>query len=145
MHIISPRAVSPLVIAGCIAVMSLGGTTSPAGATCRPSIPIPKTGDTAATYVFTYVACAKGTYVFTLVYLDGSPQKTHKRGDTRGRRTIKVTAVGRHTLKWSGSAGSGRYRGSMKLPSGKKVSSNGTLTVVCSRERKADSKDFPDC
>jgi hypothetical protein len=145
MHIISPRALAPLVIAGCIAVMSLGGTTSPAAAACKPRLSIPKKGDTGAAYVFKYVACAKGTYVFTLVYLDGSPQKTHKRGDTRSRRTIKVTAVGRHTLTWSGSAGSGRYRGSMKLPSGKKISSNGTLTVVCSPSRKADPKDFPNC
>ena len=139
------RPVPVLVVAGCIAALSLGGSSSPAAAACKPRLSIPKTGGTGAAYTFRFVACAKGKHVFTLVYLDGSPGKKLKRGMTRGTRTITVRSVGAQKFLWSGSASVGRYRGSMKLPSGTKVSSTGTLRVVCSAGRKADPENFPEC
>jgi len=139
------RSVAVLVVAGCVAALSLGGASSPASAACKPRLSIPKQGDTGAPYTFRYVACAKGKHVFTLVYLDGSPGKKLKRGMTRGTRTITVRSAGSHSFRWNGSASVGRYRGSMKRPDGKKVSSTGTLRVVCSAGRKADPENFPEC
>lgn len=145
MHTSLRRSVPVLIAASCIAALSPGGASSPASAACKPRLSIPKQGDAGAAYTFKYVACAKGKHVFTLVYLDGSPGKKLKRGMTRGTRTITVRSVGSHSFLWSGSASVGRYRGSMKLPNGTKVSSTGTLAVVCSAGRRADPENFPEC
>jgi len=124
-----------LLIAGCLAVISL---SSSATAACTPKVSAPARGEQGRLLPITYTTCAKGSHRFQLIYLSGSTVK-RERGSSAGQRTVKVKSVGKHTYDWVlGSIGRARYRVTMKLPNAKTVRSRHSVLIVCSAARKAD-------
>jgi hypothetical protein len=123
------------VAAGCLTAISLSSTAS---AACTPKVSAPAQGQQGRLLPISYVACAKGSHRFQLVYLSGSTVKREP-GASAGHRTVKVKATGKHTYKWGlGSIARARYRVTMTTPSGKRVKSRHTVLIVCSPERAAD-------
>lgn len=123
------------VVAGCLTAISLSSTAS---ASCTPKVSAPAQGQQGKLLPIAYVACAKGSHRFQLIYLSGSTVMREP-GASAGHRTVKVKATGNHTYKWVlGSIGRARYRVTMTTPNGKRVKSRHSVLIVCSPERKAD-------
>jgi hypothetical protein len=126
------------VVAGCVGCLTAISLSSAAAAACTPRVSAPSKGEQGGLLPISYVACAKGSHRFQLIYLSGSTVK-RERGSSAGHRTVKVKATGKHTYKWGmGSIGRARYRVTMTMPNGKRVRSRHSVLVVCSAARKAD-------
>jgi hypothetical protein len=123
------------VVAGCLTAISLSSTAS---AACTPKVSAPAQGLQGHVLPIAYVACAKGSHRFQLIYLSGSTVE-RERGANADHRTVKVKTTGKHTYEWElGAISRARYRVTMTTPSGKHVRSRHTVLIVCSPERKTD-------